>query len=445
MTNLLDADQSENSDLPVECESETVEGTMSRKDYYLLILVTLIKVGDSVEIYLPGVITQKASCELEASDFQEGLLAVIFYLFYATATLVSCPISLRLGERLTMILSLYMSIVFAILCAIVPNYYTLLLSRALTGICVGLNGTVCGIFFAKYASSKKILTEGSFLFEALSFPIGGTWVSVLGWLILDLFDWRIFVLLTSIPLFVPPLIMLHCFVPEQQNAEHSGIKSDEFEGTTPTESNKLISNDSGEVPNFAARVCRSSLFMFSNVCVGYSSIILAPSLIRKYKTIYGQLDGMDDDKCFDVVQGTDFLILTVVTGISNVIGRLLGIFLWGRAKFLFLQSTVTGVVALSFGILLLKPSFTVSMVFIGLSKFCYSIQGVEVAILHFDYDYYGKLKFELGSCVTAALSVTGAVVGTSLSAFLDPYIALIVLFLISGCEIVVICFMRERF
>ena len=443
MTNQLDADHSENADVPAESESETQEETTSRKDYFLLILVTLIKLGDSVEVYLPGVITQKASCELEVSDSQEGLLAVIFYLFYAAAILVSCPISSRLGERLTMILSLYLSIVFAILCAIVPNYYTLLLSRALTGICVGLNASVCGIFFAKFASSKQMLTEGSFLFEALSFPVGGTWVSILGWLFLDLVGWRVFVLLTSIPLFVPPIIMLHFFFREPQKLEHN--ESQSIEDTHPDESSTLL--DSKEVPNFTARVSRSSMFMFCNLCVGYSTIILAPSLIRIYKTGRGAPDDVNDTmvKCFEVVQGKDFLILSVVTGISNFIGRILGISLWGRVKFLFLQSTATVIVALSFGILLLEPSIIVSMVFLGISQFFYSIQGVEAAALRFDYDYYGTMKFELGTCVADAVGMIGAVVGTSLSAFLDPYIALIVLLVVACCEIVLICFMRERF
>ena len=221
-------------------------------------------------------------------------------------------------------------------------------------------------------------------------------------------------------------------------------KDDEIEETTTGETEKLV--DSGDVPNFASRVFRSSLFMFSNLCIGYSSIILAPWLIRVYKAGQGAEDEINnDEECSKVVQGNDFLILTVVTGISNIVGRLIGIFLWDRVKFLYLQSTVTIVVALSFVILLLKPSFTVSMAFLGLSKFCYSVQAVEVAILHFDYDYYGKFRFELGSCISAASSMIGAVFGTSLSAFLDPYLALTVLLMIACCEIFVICFMRERF
>ena len=346
---------------------------------------------------------------------------------------------------MTMVLSLYMSIVFAVLCAIVPNYYTLILSRALTGMCVGLNGCTSGLFFAKFASSKEVVTKGSFLFEALTFPIGGTWVTILGWLFLDLVGWRVFVLLTSIPLFIPPLIMLHCCFKdhEQKESKHGELKINER--STSDETDKLV--NSGNVPNFAARVTRSCLFTFSNLCVGYSTIILAPWMIRIYKIDQGARaqDDVIFKKCEEVVKDTDFLILAVVIGVSNIVGRLLGIFLWGRVKFLFFQSSITVVVALSFGILLLKPSFLVSMVFLGLSKFCYSMQGAEIAVLRYDYDYFGKLKFELGSYLSSASSMVGAVVGTSLSAFLDPYIALIVLLIIACSEVVVICFMRERF
>ncbi|KAL5254200.1 hypothetical protein ACHWQZ_G013838 [Mnemiopsis leidyi] len=263
MSDRLNEVQSENANLSIESEKE-FPGRTTKKDYTLLLLVTLIKLGDGVEIYLPGVITQKASCELGVSDFEEGLLAVILYFFYAAAILVSFPISSRLGEKLTLFLSLYLSIIFAILCAVVPNYYTLLLSRALTGLCAGLNCATCGIFFAKLASSKRMVEKGSFLFEALAIPVGGTWVTILGWLFLDLVGWRVFILLTSIPLFIPPILMLHCCFQEQEEPERGDSNSDERK--TPSETDTLV--DSVDVPNFAARVTRSSLFFFSSLCIG---------------------------------------------------------------------------------------------------------------------------------------------------------------------------------
>ena len=97
----------------------------TKQDYLLALLAVLINIGDGVEVFLPGVITQTVSCELGLSDFQEGILAVIMFLFWAIATMISVPISEKLGERFTMLLSLYLSIFFAILCAAVPNFPTI--------------------------------------------------------------------------------------------------------------------------------------------------------------------------------------------------------------------------------------------------------------------------------------------------------------------------------
>ena len=54
------AERSDNADVPIEPDTEPSD-TPSRKDFVLLFLVTLIKLGESIEVYLPGVITQEAS------------------------------------------------------------------------------------------------------------------------------------------------------------------------------------------------------------------------------------------------------------------------------------------------------------------------------------------------------------------------------------------------
>ena len=73
-------------------------------------LAVMIKIGDGVEAYLPGVIMHKVLTELGISDFQEGLLAVILDLFWSIAVLTSLWTSERFGERFTLLLSLYLSI-----------------------------------------------------------------------------------------------------------------------------------------------------------------------------------------------------------------------------------------------------------------------------------------------------------------------------------------------
>ena len=65
------------------------------KDYQLLAFNLLIKFGDSVEIYLPGVITQKVSYELNLSKTQEGFLGVTLYITMAASILIAAPFSDR--------------------------------------------------------------------------------------------------------------------------------------------------------------------------------------------------------------------------------------------------------------------------------------------------------------------------------------------------------------
>ena len=65
------------------------------RDYQLLAFTVLIKFGDSIEIYLPGVITQKVAYELNLSEIEEGFLGVTMYITMATAILIAAPLSDR--------------------------------------------------------------------------------------------------------------------------------------------------------------------------------------------------------------------------------------------------------------------------------------------------------------------------------------------------------------
>ena len=433
---------------PIPPHSSEMTRTWTKQDRVLTTIAVLVTLGDGVEIYLPGVLTQKVACELGVSDIQEGILAVVLFFCYAIGMTTSAPILKRFGEKLTLLLSLYLSILFAVICAVVPNYYSLMISRALTGLCAGLNVCISGIYLAKNVSTKEILTQSLFLSEALAFPIGGAWVSFLGWLLLDSIDWRIFVLLTSIPLFVPPILILHFFTIEKQE-EDSLEDSDKVkcsaanERSIPTENLGLMRNKNYSFPNFYVRVIKSSLFSFCNLGIGYGSIILVPWVMRSFKS--KEFNEEKVDECTDTVHGNDFMILAVVTGFTNIIGRPIGYFLWKRVRFLILQSTVTATMVLCFAIILVTDSYIASVILLAVVKFCYSVQAVEMAMLFFDYDYFGTSGLEFGCVVTSTIGSFGAAAGTSLGAFLHPYSAVMSTLGIACVEIVVICFMKERF
>ena len=416
--------------LPSLTDPDKPSKNSHRKDYMLLLFIVLLKLGDSVEIYFPGVITQTVSCELGVSGIQEAVLAVIFYLFMSVAIVISPFIPKQIGERLTLILSLYLSVVFVILCAIFPNYYTLLLSRAVTGMSVGINERLGDVFLVKLASSEIFVRKGSFLTEGLAMSVGGAWVSFLGWLTLDLVGWRFFILFISTPFFIPAIILLHCCMEGDKQVD-KGPKVEE--NMIPSETHSLVEplND----PKFSVKVIRSSLFSFSNVGVGYGTIILLPWMIRSYKAT--SLEDIEDGTCIEVVKGHDFLTSTLVFGIPTIVGNALGYLLWSREKFLIPHVTVTSAMAFSFGMILSKPSLVAVMVLFGVSYLCYSIQSVELSVLNYDYEYFGKLNFELGIYISAISSGIGAVVGTCFSAFLTPFKAVTALVVIICTELVV--------
>ena len=421
----------------------------TRQDYLLTVIALLTILGDGVEMYLPGVITQKVACELGVSQIQEGILAVVFNITCSIAVTSSSPILKRFGEKITLLASLYLSIMFVVICAVVPNYYTLVASRALTGICVGLNVCTVGIYQVKHISTKEILHHSLFISEGVAAPIGGAWVSFLGWLILDSVGWRIFVLLTSIPLFVPPILILHMFMIEKQedcSEDRVSVKCSEANDTDKTEYVRLMKNKDNSVPNFYTRVIKSSLFAFCSFAIGHGMIILVPWIFRSFKNKGVDEEEVNKLKCTDhTVHGNDFLVLTVVNGVVNVIGRVVGYFLWKRVKFLILQSTVAATIAMCFAIILATDNYIATVILLAVAKFCYSVQVMEITMIYFDYDYFGKSGLESGGVVTAAIGEFGGAAGIALSAFLHPHYGVMATLGIACFELLIICSMKERF
>ena len=400
---------------------QQTEPIWTKQDYLYLTLAMMVKFGDGVEIYLPGVITQKVSCELGISSLQEGFLAIILYVFQGIAVLSSVKLANWFGERAVVLYSLYSSLVFTILCAIVPNYHTLLLSKALIGMGCGLNSSLIGVLCVKNISSKDILPKFSFLHASLAFTLGSTWASLLGWLLLDYLGWRVFVLLTSVPLFIPPIFILHCCTKREPNRDSC------------PESNPIL-NPQTDLPieMFRVRALKASLFMGFNICIGYGSILLLPAMIREYNL------EAEFENCEEVVHGHQYLILTGMNGLANVLGRLIGYPLTSRFSFVVLQSLVMLGAGISYGVILTKPGLLVESVMMGIGKLCYSIQGVENSILQFDVDYFGYSGVSLGGALMYVAGAVGAVFSTSLAVFTQSQYAVLVTLVVIVLQIILI-------
>ena len=131
----------------------------SRMDKSLAVFGALINLGHGVETYVPGVMTQQISCVTELSEWQEGTLDCILYITLAVALVFSGHLSDWFGRRELLLFSLYLSVLSTVICAIVADYYSLLLSRALIGICIGLGFSTCFVMLAELASKKAILHD----------------------------------------------------------------------------------------------------------------------------------------------------------------------------------------------------------------------------------------------------------------------------------------------
>ena len=90
-TLLLNEDAASKSSLPKE---KSTSG-WTKKDGLLLALTAMVKFGDGVEIYLPGVITQLVSCELGVSSVGEGVLGLALYAAMMVSILGLLTVSIR--------------------------------------------------------------------------------------------------------------------------------------------------------------------------------------------------------------------------------------------------------------------------------------------------------------------------------------------------------------
>ena len=91
---------------------------------------------------------------------------------------------------------------------------------------MGFSFSTMGVFFSENVSSPSVRSSGIALNDML-YTIAAGWVAILGYLLLDKVGWRVFVLCTSLPVFLPPISMLHCCLNFDERTEED--RSEETE------------------------------------------------------------------------------------------------------------------------------------------------------------------------------------------------------------------------
>ena len=302
--------------------------------------------------------------------------------------------------------------------------------------------STAGIFFAEHVSDRGHYAFGTFL-TSIVFSAGGGWVALLGYFLLDSVGWRVFVLCTSIPLFVPPILLLHCCIMggNRNNGTEQPLIGSQGEGNTPNESKKTI-----QVENLASRITKVSLFVFINVFQGYGSILLLPGLIRdenekRCKTLIENQEG----PCKSVVDGNQFLILALVTGAGNLLGRGVGYLLLRKIRFRILQPTLASIISIGYIILLVEDKSMILVVCsMGGCKIVYSMMRCETCLISSDSTFFGTETIAEASAIVLGSGMFGSVIGNGCAAFLNPHITIQVTFVLSLVQIGAVCSITER-
>ena len=415
----------------------------TRQDKMLLTLNISMQFADQVEVYLPSVIIQQISCDLRLSSSKEGLVTTVFYVTLAGGIMFAAFLSHRMKIRNILLLSMYCSIVVTVLCAVVANYFTLILSRGLIGLCVGLNHSLGRVYFTQNASSRDIHAVSMFLIPFVG-NTGSCFVAVEAWLLLDLVGWRVFSLLTSIPFFLMSIVLLHCCM-SSESENYVENASDVEDEANYVENESDVEDEARKdiiVPNIKWRILKISLVEFIFTLIAYGGIILLPSMIRMNN--YRSSSDLTSDECKFVIHGSQFLIIAAVNGIAFFVGKLLGYWLKGRLPFKALQCSYVTMIVLAYGLLLFYDGILATAICIGMSKFAYALQTVEIDITVFDPHFFGTRDLATASSIAYGSAYVGAAVGTGIVSFSDKRIPIITKVVLGVVEIFVLCLISEK-
>ena len=268
------------------------------------------------------------------------------------------------------------------------------------------------------------------MISSMMYNVGGVWSAVLGYLLLEVVGWRMFILLTSLPFFIPPIIMLHlCF------AGKSKAKAEQIE----IEKNQTEEQEMVPLPNFVARTTKLGIYCAVNTFQGWLTILLVPKLIQVFKIKEAE---PNSDCSVTVTQGKELLLLGLVT-FAAILGRLFIHFTRKKLSFRLFQIIVATLNVASFGGMFAQDHLVVLVTTNFIVKFLFGITAMASSYILYDVNYFGAERFALGSSVAVAVGLVGGVVGTAMVSFAPLLPLLITAVVLSALQILVVLSMTE--
>ena len=170
---------------------------------------------------------------------------------------------------------------------------------------------------------------------------------------------------------------------------------------------------------------------------GFGTILLVPSLIRQIN-MEQNVSGDEQDCRLTVVHGAQFLALAAV-GAANIVGRIAG---YGLSKFLsfrVLNSIVSLLIAVCYGVVIWYDDMVTVIVTMTAGKFLYAITMNDTNIrIAYNQSFYGSAKFAVGSAITVGAGFAGAVAGAVLAAFFPASIPVTVTCVSGLCQVAIV-------
>ena len=170
----------------------------------------------------------------------------------------------------------------------------------------------------------------------------------------------------------------------------------------------------------------------------YGTIILLPNLIRADNKLTGSTDN-----CDYVVHGIQLLLLAVVSGGTNIIGRSVGYLLQRKARFRILQPVLATSMAICYMVLIFKSDLITFVVALETAKLFYAMIVIEINLLTFDRAFLGSENFAVNSGKVFSSGMVGAIIGNTLAAFFKPEVAVITAGVLSWVQVAVVSSVTE--
>jgi putative MFS transporter len=197
-----EANTERNFDVEYEISLDTA---LTRAGYgkfqiYLLFLCGIGFAAGTVELVLISILIPEVHKEFDLTSEKDGLLASSLFFGEIIGGFIFGYISDNFGRRFAFLLGSFLSAVMGSVSSLSDSFLTLTLMRFFLGVTLGGSLSIDFIYFIE---NLPALNRGYYSAFIIPFGIVGViFTSVVGWLIIPLYGWRIFLLICSLPCFI---------------------------------------------------------------------------------------------------------------------------------------------------------------------------------------------------------------------------------------------------